>query len=244
MGDDGGDFSRRQGGRWLDSDASRAVLAAVDSKRRLRPWLVSLAAVFSALMLVTSESEATVEEQRARLPQPAVCQDPVEGVWLSHQYEPRLLQWYLITLNIRRESPEGTKLVGDIVSHFWDGITKDEQPPPCTVGRLHAQVLMPATGKFENGKLEFNGGPWKPFPHPCDPPARRVIYNPDSFSGTVDPDRQEFQSLHNDGGVSVNIPTVFRRIKCFDPPAPPRIDVEPPPLIPPKRVTGGCSKTK
>ncbi len=199
-----------------------------------------LAAGWLTVVLFPRVSSATVEEQRARLPPPAECQDPVEGVWLSHQYEPRLLQWYIITLYIHHPSPDSDKIVGDIVSHFWDGSTKEDQPPPCTRWRMNSKVRMPATGTYKDGKVVFNGGPWRPEPAPCDPPARRIMYNPDSFSGKIDPDLQEFQSLHNDGGVSVNIPTVFRRVKCFDPPPTPKIDFAPPPLTPPKRVESAC----
>lgn len=220
------------------------VHALFEQVRRLRARLV-LVSLVSLVLIATlnpRQSNATVEEQRARLPPPAECVDPIEGVWLSHQYEPRLHQWYIMTLTIHRAAPESEKLTGDIVAHFWDGLQKDEQPPPCTQGRLHAKVKMPATGEYKNGMLNFDGGPWKPEPHPCDPPARRIFYNPDNFKGKLDIQLQEFQSVHNDGGVSINVPTVFRRIKCFDQPAPPRVEVTPPPLEPPKRIKTGCSR--
>ena len=54
-------------------------------------------------------------------------------------------------------------------------------------------------------------------------------YNLDNFTGTIDPEIQEFQSVNNDGGISVNEPNVFRRIRCFEGPAP-TDDVEPPPF--------------
>jgi hypothetical protein len=39
-------------------------------------------------------------------------------------------------------------------------------------------------------------------------------YNPDNFSGEIDPWRAEFQSVNNDGDRAVNEPHVFRRIRC------------------------------
>lgn len=212
------------------------------NRRRIRPALGIAAVAVLLPTLSTSISRATVEEQRARLPPAAECTDPVEGVWKSHQYEPKLGQWYIHILTIKRTAPESELLTGDIVAHFWDGTRKEEQPPPCVGWRLQAKVQMPAKGFFRNGKVEFNGGQWVPYPGPCDPVVRRFLYNPDKFSGTIDKDIQEFLSVNNDGGEMVNNPTVFRRIKCFDPPDPPKIDVKPPPLQPPTRVKSGCNK--
>jgi hypothetical protein len=45
--------------------------------------------------------------------------------------------------------------------------------------------------------------------------------------------------VNNDGGAMVNVPTVFRRVRCLDNTTPPptKIDLRPPPFQPP----GGCS---
>ena len=40
----------------------------------------ALVGLLGALVLLPSVAPATVEEQRARLPPPATCQDPIEGV--------------------------------------------------------------------------------------------------------------------------------------------------------------------
>jgi hypothetical protein len=40
-------------------------------------------------------------------------------------------------------------------------------------------------------------------------------YNPDEFSGVIDGERQEFNSVNNDGERDVNAPYVFRRIGCL-----------------------------
>jgi hypothetical protein len=45
---------------------------------------------------------------------------------------------------------------------------------------------------------------------------RALDYHPDHFTGTIDPQREEFQSVNNDGGRAVNDPMVFRRIGCVD----------------------------
>lgn len=211
---------------------------------RRRALLASAALSVSALMFWPSEGLATVEEQRARLPPPAECADLVEGIWRSHQFHPGQQIWYVFTLEIHRAEPGSPKLKGEILSYYWEGSVKEEQPPPCRPGHLQVKVNMPATGSVdEHGKIRFNGGPWKRAPGPCDATAPGFSYNPDSFEGVIDRDLQEFQTIQNDGQAFVNVTTVFRRIKCFDADKPPRIEVEPPPLMPPKRASSrGCSK--
>ena len=58
------------------------------------------------------------------------------------------------------------------------------------------------------------------------------------ISGRIDPEIQEFRSVNNDGGPAVNVPQVFRRIRCFPPQSNPHVTVDPPPFQPPR--TGGC----
>jgi hypothetical protein len=66
----------------------------------------------------------------------------------------------------------------------------------------------------------------------------QIGYNPDQFSGKVDPTLHEFQALNNDGGSMVNEPSVFRRIGCLDDGRKDTKNIAPPPFFPKK--TGGC----
>jgi hypothetical protein len=194
----------------------------------------------SAAMVLPTEVEATVEEQRARLPPPAACPDPVEGVWLAHSYAAYQSTWYIFQLTVRRETPESTVLGGEIKSHFWDGGPKDVQPPPCRSNSHEQIVNMPAKGDFTDGKVRFGGTSWKAEPPICGHNTGR--YYPDNFTGVIDPKTQEFQSVNNDGGPAVNEPTVFRRIKCLDTtPQNNKTPVKPPPFEPPKRL--GCGRS-
>ena len=74
-------------------------------------------------------------EQRARLPPPKACDDPVAGIWVSHQYAPRRGIWDQFTLNIQRDPANKARLVGTIHNHVWAGGKKDEQAPPCAGGQ-------------------------------------------------------------------------------------------------------------
>ena len=202
-----------------------------------------IVAVFAVLVLIPSLAPATVAEQRARLPPPAVCQDPVEGIWMSHKFDPRYRDWYIFTLRIRRAAPESPELTGDMQAHSWDGNERDAQPPPCHPGMDHWTVFMTAQGRAgPAGRIEFWGTEWRPDQVFCGRAPRRGEYYLDHFSGTIDPSLQEFQSVNNDGGRSINDPTVFRRVRCFDPPAVPHVTVAPPPFQLPRR-SAGCGRS-
>lgn len=190
---------------------------------------------------VPGRAPATVAEQRARLPPPAKCDDPVTGVWKSHKFDPRYNDWYIFTLTIRRVSgaESQTKLEGSINAHFWNGDSKQSEPPPCGIGVRHVTVQMTAQGSVtDSGEIHFWGTSWRPENAYCGPPIQRGEYNLDHFSGKIDPELQEFQSVNNDGGRSVNDPTVFRRIACDQPPPSPHVNPVAPPFQPPE--TGGC----
>jgi len=207
-------------------------------KRRAVLFGAACAALLA--MLSSSAEGGTIEEQRARLPPPAECSDNVEGVWVSLRYEENWGEWYEYTLNVRRAQEGSNLLVGDIVSHYWYGRAGDTTPPPCRAGGFETIVKMPAaTGKNEGQAIELGATRYETERDVCGVPHG---YNPDHFSGTIDPDRQEFQSVNNDGGKAVNDPVVFRRVKCFDPPRKePRKNVVPPAFAPLKRAAS-CGK--
>ena len=111
----------------------------------------------------------------------------------------------------------------------------EEQPGPCR-GRLRYRVSMDGRGVVDGNEVEFWGvGQWRLDQVICGVAA--FGYNLDHFSGAIDHEIQEFQSVNNDGGVAVNEPTVFRRIKCCNEGANPNPEVEPPPFTPPR---SGC----
>ena len=217
--------------------------------RTLRRFLGGIAAA-GTLVLLPSLAPATVEEQRARLPPPAVCADPLEGVWVSHQYEAAYDEWMIFTLDVRRD-PRGAAspnahgvtgripVIGHISGHAWFGAGPlGEQPPGCAPGIHHWEVGMPGEGFADGGRIEFWGTRWSVTNVWCGP--RSFGYNLDHFTGVIDPAIQEFQSVNNDGGRAVNDPTVFRRVRCYEATAVPHPLVAPPPFHPPRR--SGCAR--
>ena len=108
-------------------------------------------------------------------------------------------------------------LTGDVLARFWVGTAQQSEPQPCGVTRFDREVFMPATGVATGLQVAFGGTSWRPHRNHCGPAG--WSYNPDHFTGTIEPAIQEFQSVNNDGGEAVNEPTVFRRIRCSEPPA-------------------------
>lgn len=227
---------RRESRRTLP-DRRRATL------RRGRAGIVMLAGFAVAITLAPAEAPATIEQQRARLPAPAKCRDPVAGVWRSHAYNEMWEEWNVFTLSVKRKDGSETELEGTVTNEAWYGPESEEQRGRCE-GRLQYLVSMPGEGKVVNGRIDFGGvREWK---------LEEVFcgdfdggYNLDQFSGQIDPDRLEFQSVNNDGGRFVNVPTVFRRIKCLDGPEDEEeiaVTVAPPPFYPPEGASGcGCT---
>ncbi|MBI5517960.1 MAG: hypothetical protein HY909_29580 [Deltaproteobacteria bacterium] len=181
---------------------------------------------------------ATVEEQRARLPPPATCQDPVEGLWKAHRYDPRFQDWSIFTLSIRRSAPESPSLVGYITIEYWTGRPTESIPPPCRPGLRFYILDQPSRGTFTAARnhVEFWGLSYRVREERC--PRSFSAYNLDHFAGAIDPRIQEFQTVNNDGGRDNNEPYVFRRVQCVDTPVP-HPAVTPPPFHP--RVRQGCS---
>jgi hypothetical protein len=201
----------------------------------LRIASFALAGFLVFALAVPREAPGTVAEQRARLPPPAECKDPVIGLWKSHHYSIYLEQWTEFSLAIRRVPGTTEDLQGVIYNHSWVGGEEEVQPGPC-VGKFRYKVSMDARGFARERYIEFWGvDPWRLDQVLCG--QRDMGYNLDHFSGEIDPELQEFQSVNNDGGSAVNEPTVFRRIKCFDESSTGPGEVEPPPFQPPSR---GC----
>jgi hypothetical protein len=195
---------------------------------------------FSSVLAFPSTAPATIQEQRARLPPPAECDDVVAGVWKSHQFDPRFGDWTIFVLDVHRVSGSDRELEGTIVNHSWDAGPEQQEPGPCR-GQIEWQVSMDAWGQVDaDGRIRFGGvGAWR---------LDRVLcvrgpggYNLDQFSGVLDPELNEFQSVNNDGGRAVNDPTVFRRISCHRPDEPrnPTVVTTPPPFYP-RMNEGGC----
>ncbi len=193
------------------------------------------------MALLPAPAPATVAEQRARLPPPAECHDPVAGTWMAHVYYRHVGEWYVFLLRVKHAPGGGPDLVGTIHSEFWAGGPKDAEPPACEIGVVHRSVAEHARGHFDGKTLVFNATDWRPDQPSCL--GSEVDYLLDDFSGRIDRSRQEFQSvLNSDAPEWVNVPTVFRRVSCDSGTVvagagdrPPR-----PPGPPPRRHLFGC----
>jgi hypothetical protein len=207
-----------------------------DSRRAAGRLLMVLVA--GALTPQLVHGQGTIAEQRARLPPPATCDDPVVGIWRSHQFHEHWQEWGVFTLEIRRDPDDPNALQGVITNRSWYAGPEQTEPGTCQ-GQLDYHVTMPAAGSFADGRVQFHGTSWRLDQVFCGSSAG-FAYNLDRFSGTIDPDLQEFQSVNNDGGRYIDVPTVFRRVECFEEGPAPSIQVQPPPFVP--QMDGpGCS---
>jgi hypothetical protein len=153
----------------------------------------------------------TVEGQRALLPSAMRCNDPVQGKWEALKYDARRGTWVHFTLTVRRDASGVTS--GTILSRTWAGTMFDREPPPCTFGGFDVTVSMAASGRADaTGRITFGSSHYTVVSTRCL--TLDTSYAPDNFSGTIDPARQEFQSLNNDGANDINAPYVFRRTGC------------------------------
>jgi len=219
----------------------------VRSHRHLWPTFAPALVAF-AIVSFPEGASGTVEGQRARLPPPAECEDPIEGVWRSHAFDAPYQQWQQFTLEIHRNAENPGILYGTATNNAWDGDAAMTEPGPCQ-GLLHFFVTMQAAGSYNETThdVHFGGINWNLDQIYCGS-SLGFGYNLDQFRGTVDPEIQEFQSLNNDGGRAVNVPTVFRRIECFDSAndtatgPTPGVDVRPPSLYP--RGGSGCNRRR
>lgn len=208
---------------------------------RHRALLVAALAGFVLSTWAPGRSRAsTVAEQRARLPPPAACKDPVAGVWKSHSYDERHRDWTVFTLEMHRVAAGKDEFKGRITNHSWISEAHESSPPPCR-GELRYLISMDAEGAVINGRINFWGvGSWSLDEVPCG--RWNMGYNLDHFSGQIDPDLLEFQSVNNDGGRAINDPVVFRRVHCNDGEElneEPRVAVAAPAFYPPED-SGGC----
>jgi hypothetical protein len=199
----------------------------------------TVAAFLLALTVRVPEAPATVAEQRARLPPAAECEHPVEGTWKAVVYSENHLSWYEFVLEVRRVKGSVSALTGMIYVDTWGGGPEQSEPGPCA-GYRRIKGKMEGRGSFADGQVVFGGREFQLVEDICGE-RQAVPYDPDQFTGRIEPERQEFQSVNNDGGSAVNEPTVFRRIACFDhgPVENAGADVKPPPFFPARRE-GGC----
>jgi hypothetical protein len=198
----------------------------------------AVAAFLLALTLRPVPAPATVAEQRARLPPAAECEHPVEGKWKAIVFRQNYQMWHEFVLEVRPVEGSKSDLVGTIHVDTWFGGPEQSEPGPCRIERFKGS--MEGHGSFKDGQVVFGGGPFKLEEMMCGDPAS-VSYAPDQFSGRLEPERQEFQAVNNDGSTAVNEPAVFRRVSCFDdaPLKADKADVKPPPFFPERRE-GGC----
>ena len=127
------------------ASSSPVTLAPPAHRRRTACGLTLLAGFVLASWLPGASFASTVAEQRARLPPPADCKDPIAGIWKSHSYDERFRDWTIFTLEIKRTAPDKDEFEGKITNDSWDAEPHESSPPKCR-GGLRYIISMPAKG--------------------------------------------------------------------------------------------------
>jgi hypothetical protein len=140
---------------------SSRVVEAERGRHRTGRLLRGLAARGCAVAwLLPGRGFGTIEEQRARLPPAAECDDErVAGLWRCQIYEENYVEWSTFTLNITRDPGDPSQLRGTISNHGWDGGPGDAMPPTCDrQSGGEWSVSMDALGTVRNEhEIAFGG---------------------------------------------------------------------------------------
>ena len=109
----------------------------------------AVAVIVACMFLMPGRAPGTVNEQRARLPPPARCKDnEIEGVWKSHAYNKRYLEWTEFTLPL---APLGT----DFQLQVWEALTTIPFGQTAGYGELAGWIERPTAARAvgaANGK--------------------------------------------------------------------------------------------
>ena len=165
----------------------------------------------AAALILGSTGRLSGESVRASalLGESLACDDPIAGVWVAHRYSPEYRDWARFTLRINRD---GTSLDGTIVARMWRGLASDRRPPACTAEGWDYTVTMRATGNLLGDRMAFGASTHEVTRIDCA--SRFFSYNPDHFSGRVDPLADRMLTVNNDGGRDVDAPYEFHRTGC------------------------------
>lgn len=173
--------------------------------RRLWPLIVALA-MFVGVPL----AGADLVDRAGQPPPPQQSDvecggDRVVGVWRGRNRIDSFT--YITTLFIERDG--GNALRGRMVVLAFTG--GGRPPPPCRPGQSAYQVTQPAVGSVDGLRIDFRATSYTFDRNICGSSSG---YNPDRFTGMLEPNASVFRAVNNDNGVAVNAPVRFRRIRC------------------------------
>jgi hypothetical protein len=165
----------------------------------------------AAALILGSAGRLSGESIRASalLGENLACEDPIAGTWVAYRYSPEFRDWARFTLRVVRE---GTSLDGTIVARMWRGLPSERRPPPCSADGWDYTVTMRATGNLIGDRMAFGATTHEVTRVDCA--SSFFSYNPDHFSGSVDPLADRMHTVNNDGGRDVNAPYEFHRTSC------------------------------
>ncbi len=152
--------------------------------------------------------------RRALMPDMGMCEDPVAGTWRAQRYDAGSRRWVRFTLVVRHDGSGA--LTGTITHRGFTGSPGNSTPGPCTAFGHDMTYRMNARGRFtpegHRGSMTFEARNARLLRADC--PDSGSVYFPDRFRGTVDPMRDRYDAVNNDGRVEFDQPYTFRRVAC------------------------------
>lgn len=140
-------------------------------------------------------------------PGPAECGgDRVAGVWRGRHFLDGVT--YITTLYVERAGGNSLRGRMDVLSFTGRG----RPPPPCQPGQRAYRVTQPSVGTADGLRVDFRATSVEVvYPTICGAPGG---YAADHFTGTIEANASVLRAVNNDGGVAVNEPVAFRRVRC------------------------------
>ena len=171
------------------------------------PSLLLLGLLFGCV----DEDEPDATSDDPLPPMAESCSDAVTGAWVGLQHSGGT--WLRFTLRVRRVRPFSSKLTGMLTAHYWEGGPRVSSPPKCAESSADQFLAhQRAEGRISGDTLEFTGVEVIRIFEVCGTVER---YYPDTFTGRISENGNEFIATSNDGKTTPQEVT-FRRVECSD----------------------------
>jgi len=187
-----------------------------EQRATMRQAMPATAPSFDMSAFVKSRASEPADEV---LPEAIDCPDPVVGTWVSREHYPEHHDWYRFELEVTRDAADPTRLQGAILSRSWSGGAGLSIPAICSDSEEESAtfdwtVSMNALGRYDDGRVAFDGRSKRVDGTRCGPAFHPWRYNIDHFAGKLVEGGRFLQAVNNDGDRAVDEPHLFRRISC------------------------------
>ena len=178
-------------------------------------WPVGLVALMACAGAAPPRPPAPIQNTAVEGDADPACADPISGVWTARVWRDRQQKWDMVVLTIRRT--DQAALEGTIEVFTWDGDADQRRPRRCSDGSpAMSHVIQSATGALAGDRFDLQGAEPRWLRAICAPTSS-VGYQPDHFSGVLQPTASRLDTVNDDGNTDQGRPHVFSRTTCVAP---------------------------